>query len=201
MNRSQTPGTSIDRVLVVIDPDQMMLEHPEQSDLLQRALDLARATGCELELFAAYHDPSLDLKLFANQQEVNHEKDRVTNSAATKLDEIALEMKQRGVRVTCEVLWDHPYADALLRKISASNPDLVMKQTRGPQYVMGLTDNPDWELIRKSPAHIWFVKQGAPVIKTVLTAVGETAGDKGIISESDYRVFEIGNMLARASAP
>jgi len=33
-------------------------------------------------------------------------------------------------------------------------------------------------------------------MNTVLTAIGETTVDAGIISESDYRVFEIGNLLA-----
>lgn len=198
MNRSHMSKSAIDRVLVVIDPDQMMLDQPVQSDLLQCALDLAQATGCELELFSAYHDPSFEMSLFANQETVNHEKDRVTSSAATKLGEIALELKQRGAAVSYEVRWDHPYTDALLRKISEASPDLVMKQSSGPSYVLGLTDNPDWELIRKSPSHIWFVKQGAPKIETVLTAVGDTNVEEGIISESDYRIFEIGNLLANS---
>lgn len=198
MNRSSEYMSSIDRVLVVVDPDQMTLDHPEQSDLLQRALDLAQATGCELELFSAYHDPSLELSLFAGREEVNREKDRVTNSAATKLGEIALKLKSGGVSVSSEVRWDYPYADALLRKIAEASPDLVMKSSYGPHYVLGLTDNPDWELIRKSPSHVWFVKQGAPKIDTVLTAIGETAVDEGIISGSDYRVFEIGNLLANS---
>jgi len=196
MNRSNKTMTSIDRVLVVVDPDQMMLDQPEQSDLLQRALDVSRASGCELELFTAYYDPSLELSLFSDQDLVNQEKDRVTNSAATKLGEIALELKQHGAKISHEVRWDHPYSDALLRKISETSPDLVMKESHGPNYVLGLTDNPDWELIRKSPSHIWFVKEGTPEMNTALTAIGETTVDAGIISESDYRVFELGNLLA-----
>jgi len=198
MNSSDTNKLSIDRVLVVVDPDQMTLDQPERSDLLQRALGLAQATGCELELFTAYYDPSLELSLFAGREEVNQEKDRVTGSAATKLGEIALELKNHGAEVSHEVRWDHPYSEALLRKISEAGPDLVMKASHGPSYVMGLTDNPDWELIRKSPSHIWFVKEGAPEMKTILTAIGETVVDEGIISESDYRVFEIGSLLANS---
>ena len=198
MKHSQKSKISIDRVLVVVDPDELMRDQPEQSDLLQSALDLAHATGCELELFSAYYDPSFKLSLFAGLEVVNREKNQVINSAATKLGEVALALKTRGAVVSHEVRWDSPYADALLRKISDTSPDLVMKQSHGPHYVMGLTDNPDWELIRKSPSHIWFVKQGALKIKTILTAIGETAVDEGIISHSDYRVFEIGNLLANS---
>lgn len=198
MNHSHMSKTSIGRVLVVVDPDQMLVDEPEQSDLLQRALELVQTTGCELELFSAYYDPSLELRMFADPEAASKEKDRLTNAAATKLGEIALELKNRGAVVSYEVRWDSPYADALLRKISDASPDLVMKESQGPNYVMGLTENPDWELVRKSPSHLWFVKQGIPKIKKVLTAIGETAGDEGIISDSDYRVFEIGNMLANS---
>lgn len=196
MNHSFAPNFSIDRVLVVVDPTELVADQPEKSDLLRRALDLAGATGCELVLFTAYHEPTMELSLFAGQQEVSREKDRLTNSAATRLGEIALELKNRGAKVSYEVRWDRPYADALLRKISEMDPDLVMKQTHGPSYVMGLTDNPDWELIRKSPSHLWFVKPGVSDIKTVLTAIGGASVDEGIISPSDYRVFEVGNGLA-----
>ena len=196
MNGSPIHSTAIDRVLVVIDQEQVLGDRPEYSGLLQRAIELAQATGCELELFTACYDPSLALSLFAGSKEVNQEKDRVINSATTRLGEIALEVKHRGVAVSHEVLWDHPYADALLRKIAKANPDLVMKRSSGPKYVLGLIENPDWDLIRKSPAHVWFVKQDARRLETILTVIGETAGDRGIISESDYRVFEIGNTLA-----
>lgn len=196
MNQSDLPDTFIDHVLVVVDPNHFVPGQPEQPDLLQRALDLAHATGCKLELFTAYHEPTLELSLFADRDEVQAEKVRLTDSVATRLGEIAMELENRGARVSHESRWDQPYADALLRKISETAPDIVLKQTQGPNYVLGLTDNPDWELIRNSPSNVWFVKQGAPAIKTVLTAIGGTTADADIISKDDYQVFETGAMLA-----
>lgn len=196
MNHSVVSNASIDHVLVVVDPQELIDDQPVQSDVLRRALNLAQATDCKLELFTAYHEPTLELRLFADQEEVSAEKDRLTNSAATRLGEIALDLRSRGANVSHEVRWDHPYADALLRKISDTGPDLVMKQTHGPNYVLGLTDNTDWELIRNSPSNVWFVKQGAPAIETVLTAVGGTAVDDDVISGADYEVFEVANKLA-----
>lgn len=196
MNHSDLSDTAIARVLVVVDPNQLTPGQPERSDLLSRALELAQATGCRLELFTAYHEPTLELSLFADRDEVRAEKARLTNSVATRLGEFAMDLENRGAEVTHEARWDHPYADALLRKISETEPDIVMKQTEGPNYVLGLTDNPDWELIRNSPSNVWFVKQGAPAIKTVLTAIGGTTIDADIISKDDYQVFETGSMLA-----
>jgi len=198
MNHSVVSNPTIDHVLVVVEPKDLMPDQPAQSDLLRRALKLAQATACKLELFTAYHEPTLELSLFADQQEVSAEKHRLTNLAATRLGEIALDLRNRGANVSHEVRWDHPYADALLRKISETEPDIVMKQTRGPNYVLGLTDNTDWELIRNSPSNVWFVKQGVPVIETVLTAIGGTTVDDDVISSADYQVFEVGNLLAES---
>lgn len=189
---------TIDRALVVVDPKELSGEQSEKSDLFQRALDLVDATGCELELFTAYYEPTLELSLFAGQEEVSREKDRLASSAATRLGEFALELRNQGAKVSYDVRWDRPYADALLRKISETDPDLVLKLTHGPSYVLGLDNNPDWELIRKSPSHLWFVKQGVSDIKTVLTAIGGTDVAEGIISQSDYKVFEVGNKLAES---
>jgi nucleotide-binding universal stress UspA family protein len=165
--------------------------------LLRRATRLARATGSELQLFHAHYDPSLELSLFSDREEVNREKERVANGAATQLAELALQIGSEDLVVSHEVRWDHPPADAVLRKIDDSKPDLVMKQTNGPNYIMGLADHSDWELIRRSPAHFWFVKEGAPDHEQMLTAIGETAHDYRVFTPSDYEIFELGNSIAR----
>ncbi|MEJ2384773.1 MAG: universal stress protein [Xanthomonadales bacterium] len=196
MNTGKLRQESISRILVVVDPGGVVPTRPEQSALLRRASRVARATGASIELFYPCHDPSLELTLFANREEVSREKERVANRAATQLAELALGMTGEGLDVTHEVRWDHPVGDAILRKIDDSEPDLVMKRSRGPDFIVGLSQNTDWELIRNAPAHIWFVRDEDELTGTVLTAVGGTAVDEGIITESDYRVFRIGNLVA-----
>lgn len=196
MNHAQKSNLSIQRILVVVDLDQARNTLPSDSRLLQRASQLAQASGAELELFYPYHDPSLELGLFANREEVNLEKERIANRAATRLAEMALQLKSDGVSVSHEARWDHPPADAILRKIADSRADLVMKQTQAPDYVLGLADHSDWELIRNSPAHLWFVKEGTTLTGTVLTAVGGTAWEDGIMTPADYEIFKVGNSVA-----
>lgn len=196
MNTGTNTQESIDRILVVIDPGGVLPSRPEQSVLLRRAVQVARACDAQIELFYPCHDPSLDLSLFASREEVSHEKERVANRAATQLAELALRMGSEGLDVQHEVRWDHPVGDAILRKIDDSAPDLVMKRSRGPSFIVGLSQNTDWELIRNAPAHIWFVRDEEELTDTVLTAVGGTAIDEGIITESDFRVFRIGNLVA-----
>ncbi|MGA9572919.1 MAG: universal stress protein [Lysobacterales bacterium] len=196
MNHAKETNLSIRRILVLVDPDQVLHAPLQDSGVLQRAIQLAQTSGAELELFHPYHDASLELGLFANREEVNLEKERVTNHAATRMAELALQLKSSGVSARHEVRWDHPPADAILRKIADSRADLVIKETRAPDYIMGLADHSDWELIRNSPAHLWFVKEGAPLTGTILTAVGGTAWEEGIMTPSDFEVFEVGNSIA-----
>lgn len=164
--------------------------------LLRRVARVARATGAEVELFFPCYDPSLELSLFASREEVSREKQRIANRAATRLAELALLMSDEGLEVQHEVRWDHPVSDAILRKIDDCAPDLVMKRSHGPNFVVGLSRNTDWELIRQSPAHIWFVKEEKELTGTMLTAVGGISIGEGIITESDYHVFRTGNLIA-----
>ncbi len=187
---------SIKHILVVIDPEEVLPAKAEQSVLLSRAIEAARATGAELELFYPCYDPSLELSLFASQEEVSSEKAQIANRAATQLAGLALSIGQMGLDVKHEVRWDHPVGDAVLRKIADAEPDLVMKSTRSPNFIIGLSQNTDWDLIRNAPTHIWFVKEGDSLKKTVLTAIGGTDFDEGIIAESDFHVYRIGNLIA-----
>ncbi|MGD2128941.1 MAG: universal stress protein [Lysobacterales bacterium] len=198
MMRSDHDKSPIRRVLVLLHPDDALPAQPGQSEVLQRATWLARATGCKLELFYPCHDPSLELKLFSNREEVSREKERVANEAATHMAELALHLQRQKIEVDHEVRWDHPEPDAILRKIADSSPDIVMKQSRGPNFVLGLSDNTDWELLRRSPAHLWFVKPGNPSLDTVITAIGGGTADEGIVSESDYDLFDFSGAVARS---
>lgn len=188
---------ALERVLVVVDPEQTVPAASGQPGVLLRALELARATGCTLELFHAVHDASLDLRLFSGREEISREKAAVANRAATRLAELAVKLGGDEIEIAHEVRWDHPQPDAILRKIADSEPDLVLKESRGPNFVIGLSDHTDWELIRKSPAHLWFVKRGNESIETVLTAVGGGDAAGRIVSDADYEVFGFAAALAR----
>lgn len=194
---SAQSNPAFQRVLVVVDPEEVLPGATGQTSIIARALALAEATGCALELFHACHDPSLELRLFAGSEEVEREKEQVTNRAATRMAELAAELRQQGVEISHEVRWDHPQPDAILRKIADGRPDLVMKETQGPNFIIGLSDHTDWDLIRRAPAHLWFVKRGNHTIETLLTAVGGDDGSRDIVSRADYELFELASELAR----
>ena len=198
MNERNEFGKTLDRILVVVDPEPAQAGQTAERTVLDRAVELARETGARLELFHACHDPSLEMSLFASREDVNREKEHIANSAATQMADLAFSCKTRGVEVDHEVRWDYPETDAILRKIDESKPDLVLKSSRGPNYFLGLADNADWELIRKSPCHLWLVRDGEKSIDTVVTAIGSTLLDDEILTGADIETFEMGNAVAKA---
>lgn len=188
----------IERILVVVDPDRALAGQAGQQATVDRAVELAQASGARLELFHACYDPSLEMSLFATREDVNREKEKIANLAATRMAELGLNFKKKGIDVEHEVRWDNPESDAILRKIGESRPDLVLKPSRGPSYFLGLADNADWDLIRKSPCHLWLIREGDRPIKTVLSAIGSTLLDDDILTDADVEIFRIGTAVATA---
>ena len=191
-----TYKAKIKKVLVVLSPDLIRPDKPMESALIRRAISLAKITGCELELFHVCYDGSLDYGFFTSDEERQRERDRLTNKDATRLAEMAMRLKNECTNVRCEVCWEHPRADAILRKIAQAGPDLVMKQARERSFYVGMTTNTDWEIARRSPAHIWFVNEDIDDINRVVAAVGNQGGDPAdITTAADYDLFRTAGLI------
>ena len=188
----------LDRVLVVLSPDLIKPTSPQESSLLKRAVELAQNTGCELELFHVCHEPSLDQKLFASDEDVAAARREIADQDATLLSELMVRLNAQDVTLKCDVVWHDSRTDAILRKIAVSRPDLVIKQSREHSYAIGLLDNTDWDLVRQSPVNVWFVSDRQPAIDNMVAAVGTVSGEQDIISAPDYAVFQTAKMLASA---
>lgn len=189
----------IRKALVVLSPDLVRLDKPEDSTLLQRAVALAKATGCELELFHVCYDAELEDGLLRSSDTLRQEKGQFTDEKATRVAELAANLAGQSVKISHETRWDHPRIDAILRKIGKSSPDLVMKQDREHSYILGLASNADWELARRSPAHVWLVNEDTQEIDRIVAAIGyRSLQDKDDESASDTALMESADILARA---
>lgn len=83
-----------------------------------------------------------------------------TAQRKAKLQQIARHLRLRG-RVSCEVRWDYPQHEAILRQVQHDAPDLVMMEShRHGHIARWLLSNCDWELIRACPCPVWFVRHG-----------------------------------------
>jgi nucleotide-binding universal stress UspA family protein len=83
------------------------------------------------------------------------------------------------------------------KEISETQPDLAMKQARDHNYVTGFMGNTDWDFIRQSPAHLWFVNdENTGQLDSLVTAIGASMDVNEIIAAADYDVFRLANLIA-----
>ena len=184
------------KVLVVLSPDLIKPDSPKQSPLMQRAVSLAKSTGCELELFHVCYDSGLEYQLFESDADLESRRKALTDRDATLLSEMATRLKDQSINVSYEVRWDSPRTDAILRKIEQSKPDIVMKQSREHSYVLGITSNTDWDLMRRSPAHVWLVNDKVEGIDRIMAAIGNKFGDPGdITTAADYDLLRTAGLI------
>lgn len=156
-------NTGLCHILVIMGPSLEEHTNVAESRLLQRAVMLANTSNCELELFYLCSDTSFKRRVLDTRTALDSERQSIADLAATRLSEIAIELqlKTKGLKVRQNVRWDQPRMDAILRKIDQAKPDLVMKDSEGSGYIMGIGRNTDGELIRQSPVPIWFDKEGS----------------------------------------
>lgn len=184
--------------LVIISPDLVDPGAPGASPLIARATELAKATGCKLELIHICHDPSLDHRLFAADDSVQQARRERLDREATAVAEVAARLRSNGLQVEYEVRWDEPRSEALLRKIAQSRPDVVLKASRDHNYVMGLMRNTDWDLIRRSPVPVWFVAEGNGPIANVLPALGLGQDGDALFTQIDRDLYALAQYLAES---
>lgn len=188
----------IRRILVVVGPELLEAAAPVDSALLKRAAAVSRATGCELELFHAAYDSALEYQLFKSQDEIDKRRQMLLDRDATRLAEIAAWLVQAGLRVEHEVRWDHPRADAILKKIAQSKPEYVMKRQDEHGFLLGITTNTDWELARRATSDLWLVHEDTDSIDPILAAVGNRSGEAGdVTSATDRRLLEAAAKLGK----
>src|SRR5262245_15230024 len=93
-------------ILVVVDPAA-----GSHQPALERAAWLAKQAGGRLELFASEWDPDIE----AGRVDAKA-RDQVLKRTQRNLDELAAPLRQRGLSVSVDVVWDHPLDAAILHK-------------------------------------------------------------------------------------
>jgi len=182
---------SMQKLLVIVDSDLIEAVEPMEAALLKRAASIARDTGCEIELFHVAYDSALDYQLFSSADELQEQRRQILDRDATRLAGIAALMLQNGIKATHDARWDFPRADAILRKVARSKPDLVMKRQKEHSFLFGITTNTEWELARRAPANVWLVHDSVDRIDTLVAAVGNrSALSRDSTDAMDRRVLK-----------
>ncbi|MEQ9452025.1 MAG: universal stress protein [Pseudomonadales bacterium] len=199
-------GPKIKKLLVAISPDLVEPQDPTASVLVRRALQLAHATGAQLEFFHIVYEPSLDYGFFSDEHDVIEARNKCLDNAANLMSEFTARLPDEGLNVEFDVRWDDQRADAIINKAVDSNASMILKQSRDHQFVLGIMSNVDWSLLRHSPVPVWFVKEEAREgskgktehsgIKRIFSAVGSSPDQDEIFQPVDYDVVRLGSTIA-----
>ncbi len=145
------------RVLVIVDPTR------EDQPAVARGAALARAFASGLELFICHYDPYLSGERFFDSPGLAKARRQVNDAMLERLARLAEPLAGEGLDVVTDVAWDSPLDEGIVRKVLASTPSVVLKDTHYHNVLKrSMFSNTDWNLVRNSPAPLWLVKPNDP---------------------------------------
>jgi universal stress protein E len=181
-------------ILVVVD-----LTAEAHQPALERATWLATKADARLELFACDYDPDLDdPRLTKGSDGEGRAREQLLLRRRAQLEELAAPLRQRGLKVTVDVVWDHPFERAIVKKAAAHDYWLLAKDAQQHNLMQRtLLTNVDWHLIRECPVPLLLVKdRELPPEPNVLAAV-DPVNEHDRPAALDDRIFTFAADLAR----
>ncbi|MBC7983890.1 MAG: universal stress protein, partial [Candidatus Obscuribacterales bacterium] len=131
------------------------IEHPP-GVLLSKAARIAQRFGGRLELL---HVIALPYVLPGDTAGREFSKDAEIARQLTKLERMAKRLRKIGIDVKCSVVWDYPAADAIVRHVLNTRPDVVLAESHHHSKLSRwFVTHTDWELIRSCPCPLWLIK-------------------------------------------
>lgn len=124
----------------------------------------------------------------------------VVTSRLVELEEMAAELRERGLRTDTVVTKGNPFVE-LIRHVVADGHDIVIKTAQGLESRLGgLLGTTALHLMRKCPSPVWVVKPSpSEQFGRVLAAVDPKPDEPGIDALS-VKVLELAASLAEASS-
>ena len=181
-------------ILVLVDPAST-----ETQPVVERAIWLAQRCSADLELFAVDFDSNVNTGDGSRSKASDDVKpEQILSLHRQQLEALAGPARARGVEVAVDVAWAHPLGDAIVRKILASRPWLVAKDTQHLNLVQRtLLTNTDWQLIRSCPVPLLLVKPRAVSAQPKVLAALDPLHQHDKPARLDDAIFKFADALAR----
>lgn len=180
-------------ILVVIDPTT------KEQPALARAAWLAGKLDLGLELFVCEYDQYLAGERFFDSGTLEKARSGVLQRHIKRLEKLAAPLRDEGLSVTVDAVWDHPLHEGILRKIEKARPELVLKDTHFHSAIRrSVFSNTDWNIIRECKTLLWLVKAHAdPAIDTVLAAV-DPLHERDKPGKLDHKIIDTAERIRAA---
>jgi universal stress protein E len=184
------------KILVVVDPTATA-EQP----VIERAAWLATLVSGEIELVIVDFDAEINAgqvsTVWIKQPDA---KNNLIEIHRANLEKLAEGVRAKGLTVSVDVVWDQPLGEAIVRKVVASKPWLVAKDTHHHSVLKRtVLSNTDWHLIRGCPAPLWLVKPDPIAATPKIYAAVDPLHEHDKPAELDDRIFSFADAIAKAT--
>lgn len=131
---------------------------------LTHARRLASAYGARLHILVTVHSGMIAAAGLLSRAGAAKAREGLVQQTGQLLQQEAASIRVEGVEVSTEILWTRPAAMAVLRRIEALNPDLLVKNAEADQSIPWLARSLDRTLLRQCrvPVLIAHRDSGAP---------------------------------------
>ena len=185
---------NIAQILCVVDPTSTA------QPAMQRAAWLAAKTGAQLELFICYYNEYLSGERLFDSPSLEKARKEIINGHEKRLESMAEPLRNSGLVVKTNAIWDHPLHEGIVRHAAAVGSDLVLKDTHHHSAISrALLTNTDWNLIRTCAAPLWLVRPRDLPENPVIVAAVDPLHDHDKPAELDDEILELGKTLAAAT--
>jgi universal stress protein E len=184
----------ISQILSVIDPTT------DDQPAMRRAAWAAANTGAELELLICYYNEYLSGDRLFDSQSLQATREEVLDGYKKHLEALAQPLRESGLTVRTQTVWDHPLYEGIVRHAAAINADLVFKDAHHHSAISrALLTNTDWSLIRACASPLWLVKAGNMPANPVIVAAIDPMNEHDKPAALDDEILMLAKALANAS--
>jgi universal stress protein E len=186
--------SAVNRILVAIaDPGA------RHQPALAKALQLARRTGAELDVFHCLFDPRVQGTLVYGRAKLERQVESLVEATRVRLERRAEVLARAGLRVRVSVRWDYPAHEAIIRQALRHRADFVIAATRRHHALARpFLSNTDWQLIRLCPVPLLLVKSSREWRGTKVLCAVDPLHVRAKPAALDPRILKVGAQLARA---
>lgn len=178
-----------DTILVIIDPTV----HEQRA--LKQASIVAEKLSKKLELLICTHDETLQhYKNILDEEKVKASVGDLMDQLLASLQTMAEPYRKKGLQVSCDVVWDRPIDEGIIRKALQSRPYMIVKDTHyHAKLTRSIFRNTDWSLIRTCPFPLLLVKHHAPWQTPVVISAVNPINDSDL--ELDAAIVRLGELM------
>jgi universal stress protein E len=159
--------SSIERILTVVDRQR------DATLSIERATDIALATGASVDLYGCEYDAALFLHYALSSKDDKLSKNAYVAECEAWLEKRAEQMRERGIEVSVYADWCKDPTAGVLARLEEQVADLVIKDTHHDSRLRRTFFHySDWALIRDCPVPLLLAKRGTrdmsgPVVAAV----------------------------------